>query len=143
MKMRLMLPFIPLLVLVSCGAQPSVNSGGQSEDASAAFYDLVEAGKLLAYGMMLDIKMSPENYLGATLRVGGFYDYAEAEDESLIHSIGVNDVTGCCTEYMEFVLAEGTLPEVGAHYVVTGTYASYQTSSGTRYHLIDAIGVDE
>ena len=49
MKMRLMLLFIPLLALASCGAQPSVNSGGQSEDASAAFYDLVEAGKLLAY----------------------------------------------------------------------------------------------
>lgn len=128
--------------LCSCGGNPTEHKGDFfSLEEGRKSFDLAAAGKLMAYGMMVDIRVAPEDYVGAKIRVGGNYDYALDEDTGdVYHSVTVTDVTGCCAEFMQFVLAEGEVPGVGRYFVVTGTFEPYDFHGQAKYHLVDAVG---
>ena len=142
MRKYALLSVMALGCLYSCGGNAPASKGDSfSSEEGQKSYDLVAAGKLMAYGMMVDIRMTPEDYVGAKIRVGGNYDYALDEDTGdVYHSVAVTDVTGCCAEFMQFALGEGKVPDVGQYFIVAGTFEPYDFHGQTKYHLVDAVG---
>lgn len=146
-------------VLSGCGsdgAQPSITalppSDGGVPDAETAAetkaeeikvdLDLSSLGESMAYSTLLNMMMTPEDYIGKTIRINGMFDIAGGEIRDY-YLCTLFDTTGCCGSSLEFMPKTGLtypegLPEVLSYISVTGVFETYEEDGRLYCQLSDA-----
>lgn len=89
-----------------------------------------------AYNMM----MTPEDYVGKTVKMRGAYaTYHDDATGNDYYACIIQDATACCTQGMEFILADGNYPtEEGSEVTVSGTFDTYYEGEAMYCTLRDA-----
>ncbi len=104
-------------------------------------YDLTTMSSEMVYATVYQMLTSPAEYIGKTVRMNGLY-YASYYDvtEQYYHYCIIADATACCSQGMEFVMAEeeDVHQEDYDEVVVTGTFGSYEELEVTYYCLLEA-----
>lgn len=127
----------------------------QSEEISSTTesgvdVDLTALSSTLVYAEVYNIMVSPENYIGKTVKMRGSY-YASYYEETgkYYHYIIVEDAAACCLQGLEFIWnGEHTYPEDypadGTEVEVVGTFGTYE-ELGVSYSYIstDEINIIE
>ena len=113
------------------------------------FVDLAALSDELAYDAVSIIMAYPDDYVGKTVKISGFYQphYFEAAG-TLHHYAAVPDDEACCSLYLEFEWTGGRTPEdypqEGVRIELIGTYGSYERLGQAAYRLtVDEIMVSE
>ncbi len=127
--------------LSACGA------GAESTTATVTQvdYDLTEMSGDMVYALVYQMLISPEDYLGKTVRISGLY-YASyySVTEAYYHYCIIADATSCCSQGMEFIWGSGEhsypdeYPENYTQVVIVGTFGCYQELDYLYYCLLDA-----
>ena len=102
--------------------------------------DLTEMNPTMIYATVYDIVTEPEQYLGKTLKVNGFFD--TGYDESLdtrYYFVVIPDATACCLQGLEFK-ADGRnypddYPETRTDICVRGTLDKYNELGNDYYYI--------
>lgn len=134
-------------VLNAENAKPEEKTGliaDQLPEASAdddVDLDLTQMNANMVYAEVNNIMVSPEDYVGKTVRMGGpCYSVYVDETKQTYYAVIIQDATACCSQGLEYVLADDSLyPKDDTEVVVTGTFETYE-ELGTLYcHLVDAM----
>lgn len=104
--------------------------------------DLSEMSKENAYAEAYNIIVSPNAYIGKTIRVSGtFANNVYEEGEGYFPTCVIED--GNEEHYplsIEFVEKDGeVLPNSGDEFTVTGVFETYDVDGNPYYHLVNAI----
>ncbi|MFI3207006.1 MAG: hypothetical protein R3Y33_07140 [Clostridia bacterium] len=157
---------IMLANLVSCTAETSENASTESSEAivfnfeaddktTSSEYeidlsngdpdvdmDLTQLNSVLLFAQLANMKASPEDYLGITVKISGLCEvYYDSNTEKDYYSAVTYDSTACCSTGLEFVMMDGyDYPEKGGNITVIGVLDKYEDQFyGESYHLIDAV----
>lgn len=102
--------------------------------------DLTEMNSTMTYSQVYDMLMSPDDYLGKTVRMSGnfaVYEYPERNYYACV----IADATQCCSQGLEFLL-EGNFkypdeyPQVGKNITVVGVFDTYYEGQNRYVQLI-------
>ncbi len=106
--------------------------------------DLTKLSETMRYAEILQIQGAPEDYIGKTIKVQGYF-YIYESDIRNVYVCLVPDSTACCTAGLEFRLAgehsfPDDYPKTDELITVAGTFAPYSDDEGesTAYELKDA-----
>ena len=94
--------------------------------------DLTELTSTLIYGEVYNMMMTPENYIGKTVRMeGDFYTFWDELQNQYYFACVIQDATACCAQGIEFVLAgdytyPDDYPEEGSFIRVAGVFDTYE-----------------
>lgn len=129
MKKKGILPLVLLaaiLLLTACGEQ---------SDA----YNFAQSSGTVAYAQLVNMTLTPEKYIGATVTVRGqcASSYYPVTDLTY-YSVVVSDVNVCCTQGIEYVLARGDYPADGTEVTVSGEFEVYYENGIEYCRLKDA-----
>jgi len=119
---------------------PDVQSSPDAGDTVDV--DLSGVGDMLVYAQVVRILETPEEYLGDTMKLRGFYYPIFFEStEQYHHLIIVGDESLCCQAAIEFMWnGEHTFPDdypdENAEIEIVGVFASYEMLDRTNYYLI-------
>lgn len=94
--------------------------------------DLSVMDMTMTYATVYQIMISPDEYVGKTIRVKGQYYPIYYEETGICYQYAlIKDATGCCTQGMEFVWEDGNhvypdeYPAEGTEILVTGIFETY------------------
>lgn len=94
--------------------------------------DLTALSSTMVYGQVYNMMYYPENFIGQTIRMEGFYsDYFDQAKGKRYFACIIMDATACCSQGIEFELTEeysypDDYPEVGDEVVVEGVFDLYE-----------------
>ena len=110
---------------------------GGSKKVSDVDVDLTTMSSTMVYSYVADMLENPSDYKGQLVRVDGDSNTTHGGTHSCI----VYDALGCCTEGIEYILAdeEADYPDDGEGITVVGTFATYTKGEGKYFVLIDAV----
>ena len=102
--------------------------------------DLTSISSTMVYSEVYNMMMTPDDYIGKTVKMCG--EYATYHDDATgndYYACIIQDATACCTQGMEFVLADGNYPtEVGTEVTVSGVFDTYAEGDSMYCTLRDA-----
>lgn len=113
------------LLLTACGSTSDSDAAGY---ASPSETDLTTMSTTMAYSYMQNLAISPDQFLGQRFRIRGTYDEQFWDVTGLTyHYIVVTDVSSCCVQGLEFVLADesAVYPQVGEEFEISGILSTY------------------
>lgn len=119
--------------------KPIENINKQEGDADV---DLTILSSTMVFGEVFNIVISPEEYLGKTIKIRGeYYSYYDNETDNNHFFVVIADAAACCQQGLEFVLNEDyrypeDYPEDGAEIEFTGVFDEYEEAGHTYYYLI-------
>lgn len=104
--------------------------------------DLSALSSTLVYSEVYNMMLTPDDYLGKKVRMRGQFTYGLGEDRYYFACI-VSDATACCSQGLEFVLADerafpDEYPEVGSEITVVGVFDVYSEGAVKYCQLADA-----
>ena len=115
-------------------AEPDVSA---EEDVDI---DLTVMSSTMVYSEVYNMVMTPDDYLGKAVKMRG--SYATYHDETTgndYYACIIQDATACCTQGIEFVLADGNYPtELGMEIPVSGIFDYYTEGENGYCTLRDA-----
>ena len=117
------------------------SSNQEAVDEENVDVDLTTMNSNMIYANVYDMLQNPDAYVGKTIKMNGIYVNFSSEDGSVLYpACLVKDATACCSQGIEFVLADGVYPEEGTEMVVIGTFNTYiDELDGYQYfHLENA-----
>lgn len=114
---------ILIMVLTACRDMTSY-SEPENEKVD---YDLTVMSSTMVYSEVYNMMCYPEEYVGKTVRMmGTLADYYDEATGITYYACMIQDATACCSQGMEFSLAEGyTYPEHGSEICVEGIFETY------------------
>ena len=92
----------------------------------------------MVYSEVYNMMVTPENYIGKTVKMRGQLEIAQPLDadgnpdpQRIYFSCVIADATACCAQGIEFVLAgehkyPEDYPQPGAEITVSGTFRTYE-----------------
>lgn len=124
---------LTVALLAGCGG------GGDS-----SVVDMTVYSSTMRYSQLVDMLYeNPEEYLGKEIKVCGSFDiyHSDKTGEDLLFCV-VLDSTACCSEEIEFVLAEGQsypedCPEPDEWVTVQGTFAEFDAGGGSAGYRLE------
>lgn len=114
-------------------------------DEASSFVDLTQLSSVMVYAEVYNMMVYPEDYIDKTVKMTGmfvlFESYLTAE---IFTACLILDATECCSQGMEFLLANNAVypdgyPELGTMITVTGTFRTYEEAGYTYCHLVDSV----
>ncbi len=116
-----------------------------SDAETAVDLDLTSMSSEMVYATVYQMLVDPDSYTGSTVCMSGQYyaSYYEGTQQYYHYCI-IADATACCSQGMEFVLADATwtypddYPQDYQDIVVVGTFGSYEEEGYTYYCLLEA-----
>ncbi len=106
--------------------------------------DLTVLSSTMVYSEVYNMVMSPENYIGKTVKMdGSFAMYHDEASDRYYFACIIADATACCSQGIEFVLTDkytypDDYPEEGGEICVTGVFDTYQEGENTYCTLRNA-----
>ena len=102
--------------------------------------DLTQLSSTMVYSEVYNMMMAPEDYIGKTVKMSGAYaTYHDDATGNDYYACIIQDATACCTQGMEFVLADGNYPtEEGSEVTVSGVFDIYTEGEAQYCTLRDA-----
>ena len=102
--------------------------------------DLTSISSTMVYSEVYNMMMTPEDYIGKIVKMSGTYaTYHDDATGNDYYACIIQDATACCTQGMEFVLADGNYPtEVGTEVTVSGVFDIYTEGEAQYCTLRDA-----
>ncbi len=102
--------------------------------------DLTAISSTMVYSEVYNMMMTPEAYIGKTVKMSGAYaTYHDDATGNDYYACIIQDATACCTQGMEFVLADGNYPaETGTEITVSGVFDTYTEGESMYCTLRDA-----
>lgn len=137
---------------IQTSAQTSSSSAettASSESPQAgASYDKVDTdlsvmSDTMAYAEFTNILNAPDKYKGKTIKAKGTFAVAQ-ENGNTYFACMLTDATACCSQPLEFVLADATrkypadYPAVDSQITVVGKFGTYSEGANVYYQLSDA-----
>ena len=115
--------------------------------ADANVLDLSFAAQQVAYAQLYQIAMSPEKYLGKTIRLkGSCYITEDPYTGRTYRSCIVRDVTGCCAQGLDFTIDPENdwtqTPELYDTITIEGVYGKDELDGAPWFRLEHTILID-
>lgn len=106
----------------------------KSEPDASVDVDLTAMSSTMVYSEVFQMCYYPENYIGKTVKMDGFYDvYQDETSGKVYYACIIQDATACCAQGIEFQLAGNNYPdETVTEVTVKGTFDIYE-ENGTKY----------
>ncbi len=103
--------------------------------------DLTAISSTMVYSEVYNMMMTPEAYKGKTVKMSGAYaTYHDDNTGNDYYACIIQDATACCTQGMEFILADGNYPtEQGINVTVSGVFDVYTEGEAQYCTLRDAV----
>ena len=125
------------LLLTGCGGE---------EDESVDI-DMTVMSATMVYSEIFNMMLEPESYAGKTIKLDGWFSGYEDPSNGKVYTMCVvPDATACCSEGIEFVLADsGKLsypedyPEAEEDITIIGVYDAVGEEEDAYYVLQDAV----
>ncbi len=131
--------------VVSQVTEDAIAAAEETGEAADVDIDFTTMSSDMVYATVYQMCLSPEEYVGQTVRMEGQYYASYYETTELYyHYCIVSDATACCAKGLEFVWGDGThtypddYPENYTQVVVVGTFATYEELGIQYCHLVDA-----
>ena len=106
--------------------------------------DLSALSGTVVYSQVYNMVMQPDQYLGQTVRVRGYFSYFQ-DPETLkeYFAVIIADATACCAQGIEFVWRgehryPDDYPPLETEMIVTGEFGTYEENGFTYLQLSDA-----
>lgn len=109
---------IMILQFTACSNLPS----GSNNDE---IIDLTVLSSTMVYSQVSDMVNNPSHYNGKIVKANGIFSIYR-EYNSVYYAVVIQDATACCSQGLEFVLADGNYPTEGSNIVVQGTFGTYR-----------------
>ena len=135
MKKLLALLLAAVLCLGACGSE-------QLPDGVDV--DLSRMSGTVVYGKVYDMVTNGKNYQDKIVRMQGAMSTIDVKEKGKVvdtlYSCVIFDAAGCCSQGIEFVLADqnAAYPAIGTEITVEGRWDWYQLYGLDRYRLLDA-----
>ena len=106
--------------------------------------DLTILSSTMVYSEVYDMMVTPENYIGKTIRMDGYYScYHDEGTDATYFACIIMDATACCSQGIEFELTEDyrypeDYPEPGDTVTVQGEFDTYEEGDYTYCTLRNA-----
>ena len=101
--------------------------------------DLTMLSSTMVYSEVYNMTMTPDDYVGKIVKMEGICDcYHDESNGNDYYACIIQDATACCSQGIEFVLADGSYPEVGQNVCVVGRFETYQENDYTYCRLSGA-----
>ncbi len=106
--------------------------------------DLTILSSTMVYSEVYNMMVTPENYIGKTIRMDGYYSCYHSEETGMTYlACIIMDATACCSQGIEFELAEEFLdpdhePVPGDTITVQGEFDTYKEGDYTYCTLRNA-----
>ncbi|MCR4897150.1 MAG: hypothetical protein K5891_10285 [Lachnospiraceae bacterium] len=106
--------------------------------------DLTILSSTMVYSEVYDMMVTPENYIGKTIRMDGYYScYHDEGTDATYFACIIMDATACCSQGIEFELTEDyrypeDYPEPGDTVTVQGEFDTYKEGDYTYCTLRNA-----
>lgn len=120
--------------------EPQTAAG--EENAETVDVDLTQMSSTMIYAEVLNMVITPEDYVGKTIKMRGkmaVYEANPALGFDYFFAVVIPDATACCAQGINFVWdghdTPDTLPAADTEVTVTGVYAAYDIDGWTDYHL--------
>lgn len=126
------------------GKKPEKKAEENGSPSSDVDVDLSLMSDVMVYSELYEIIAHSDDYLGKTFRMHGTFAVYEGDGNTYFACL-VSDVTACCSQGLEFVLADGSLvypddyPGVGAEITVSGVFDTYREGQYSYCRLVDAV----
>ena len=144
MKKRILAILLALLCGMAVQASAFSFFGKEPEKEEGIDLDLSKMSGTVVYSQVYNMMASPEDYIGKTIRVAGYFDvYEDAETGNNYFACMIPDATACCAQGLEFLWAgEHTYPddypEPGCDMTMTGRFETYEEDGAEYIRLADA-----
>lgn len=105
-------------------------TAARAQDLPPVDIDLSQMPQNLMYAQVYEILYNPEQFLGKSVRITGPYSASADPETGEIHrACLIRDATACCTQGMEFELADDTqtLPQEDEIFTVSGGFDTYMS----------------
>ena len=104
--------------------------------------DLTELSSTVVYSEVYNMMVTPEDYVGKSVRMQGQFAVYEGEQRNYYACI-IADATACCSQGIEFILPDSykypeDYPEIGDVITVSGIFDTYTEGEYQYCQLIDA-----
>ena len=106
--------------------------------------DLSALSGTVVYSQVYNMVMQPDQYLGQTVRVRGYFSYFQ-DPETLkeYFAVIIADATACCAQGIEFVWRgehryPDDYPPLETEMIVTGEFGTYEENGFTYLQLSNA-----
>ncbi len=134
-----------MYTLCACGKNPSEPQKTTTDAQSVSVdVDLTKLSSTMVYSEVYNMMVTPENYIGKTVRMcGQFALYEDTQSGAIYYACIIADATACCSQGLEFVLKGShtypqDYPELGAEITITGEFRTYEEDGNLYCHLTDA-----
>lgn len=159
MKKRIYRLLIILFIglLAACGTKKHNEADGPTADedpqaiisesvqgTAGVDLDLSEISSSIAYAQIYNMKYTPDDYIGKTVKIRGQFAYYENPDTKVRYfACIITDGTGCCSQELEFIPAgehayQDDYPATGSEITVTGTCEVYEKNEYRYCRLVNA-----
>ena len=107
--------------------------------------DLSRMSGTVVYGKVYDMVTNGKNYQDQIVRMHGTMSSIDVKEKGklvdTLYSCVIFDAAGCCSQGIEFVLADQSAeyPALGKEITVQGRWDWYQLYGIDRYRLLDAV----
>lgn len=127
-----------VLVLALCAC-------GSDAPPEGVDVDLSRMSGTVVYGKVYDMVTNGKNYQDQIVRMQGTMSSIDVKEKGklvdTLYSCVIFDAAGCCSQGIEFVLADpnAEYPPLGKEITVEGRWDWYQLYGLDRYRLLDAV----
>lgn len=113
---------------------PVDNIEYEGEHDESVDIDLTAMSATMVYSEVFQMMYHPEDYIGKTIKMTGMYDaFHDDATGNDYYACIIMDATACCSQGIEFKLANGEYPGLDTMEVtVKGTFETYE-ENGTLY----------
>ena len=126
----------------SSESAPTTSKPAQSADGIDV--DLTKLSSTMVYSEVYNMRVSPDNYTGKTVKMNGAFAYYEdPETKKQYFACIIADATACCSQGLEFILTgehtyPNDYPELNSEITVTGTFETYEENGYNYCRLVNA-----
>ncbi len=136
-KMKKLPVLLLAMVLMLCAC-------GSEQLPEGVDVDLSRMSGTVVYGKVYDMVNNGKNYQDKIVRMQGAMSTIDVKEKGKVvdtlYSCVIFDAAGCCSQGIEFVLADqnAAYPAIGSEITVEGRWDWYQLYGLDRYRLLDA-----
>lgn len=128
-------------------SKPIIPASTTSEiDPDNVDLDLTSLSATMVYSNVFLMMSSPEEYEGKSIKMTGTMSIYTAPSTGVTYyAVIIQDATACCSQGIEFVLADDipeNYPKDGTQITVVGAYQTYEDLGGMYCHLVNALLVE-
>ena len=133
----LILCALTLTMAAGCGSKTT-------ESSSKIDVDLTRMSSTMVYSEVNNILLNPQDYVDKTIKMEGeMAVYTNKDQSAYYYTVIVADATACCSQGLEFVLANGSTalsdyPESGTQVSVVGKGETYDEDGTEYFHLVQS-----